>query len=67
MIRHRGAPFLQSHVTKLYWFQYLLLDVIFVSAVIIISLFYLLYKIIKIVKNIFIPNTMKIANDKKHN
>lgn len=40
MIRHKGAPFLRPPSKDLYWFQYLLLDVIaFVLSVALLCLF----------------------------
>jgi len=44
VIRHKGAHHLKSEALNLTWYQYLLLDVIFVVAISILLIMYLLYK-----------------------
>lgn len=46
VLRYKGAPHLKSSATKLYWFEYLLLDVILASIVTVYVLIYFVKKLI---------------------
>lgn len=47
VVRHKGAPHLKSHAFDLAWYQYFLLDVIFVSLILLCIIFVIAYIIIK--------------------
>jgi len=49
VIRHKGAPHLKSHALNLTWYQYLLLDVIFVIFIFITFAIFITYKLLKMI------------------
>lgn len=47
VVRHKGAPHLRSHAFNLSWYQYFLLDVIFVVLILLCMIFVIACIIIK--------------------
>jgi len=52
VIRHKGAPHLKSQALNLKWYQYFLPDVIATIVLIILQVFYIIYKTFKFIKKI---------------
>ncbi|KAL5244414.1 hypothetical protein ACI65C_011824 [Semiaphis heraclei] len=49
VIHHKGAPHLKSYALNLTWYQYFLLDVIFVLLIFIIFAIFITYKLLKMI------------------
>lgn len=54
VIRHKGAPHLKSQALKLSWYQHFLFDVMAVISFLTFVLLFVLYKLNRIVIQIFI-------------
>ncbi|KAL4119334.1 hypothetical protein QTP88_012152 [Uroleucon formosanum] len=52
VIRHKGAPHLRSHALNLTWYQYFLLDVIAVVLLVIVSISYISFKTLQLIKKL---------------
>lgn len=59
VIRHKGAPHLKSHALNLKWYQYFLLDVIAVFILVILLIFYIIYKTFGFIKKIMFKSWTK--------
>ena len=51
VIRHDGAPHLRSATQNLTWYQIYLLDVFAFLAVVVLTFFFIVYKLLKCLKN----------------
>jgi len=60
VIRHKGAPHLKSHAFNLTWYQYFLLDVIFVFFIFISFAIFTIYKLFKIIYYYFLKYSQTI-------
>jgi len=60
VIRHKGAPHLKSHSHNLTWYQYFLLDVIFVIFIFISFVIFLTYKLFKTIYYYFLKYSQTI-------
>ncbi|KAE9535554.1 hypothetical protein AGLY_007455 [Aphis glycines] len=56
VIRHKGAPHLKSHALNLTWYQYLLLDVMFVALTFVFLVTFLVYKVLKYIRKLVFKN-----------
>lgn len=65
VIRHKGAPHLKSAAVELYWYQYLLIDVILFILIIGFLFLYVTQKIVKYVYKKYIHSKIKINKIKK--
>ncbi|XP_003247381.1 UDP-glucuronosyltransferase 2C1 isoform X2 [Acyrthosiphon pisum] len=52
VIRHKGAPHLRSHALNLTWYQYFLLDIIAVVLLVIVSVCYIAFKTLQLIKKL---------------
>ncbi|XP_022175621.1 UDP-glucuronosyltransferase 1-5-like isoform X2 [Myzus persicae] len=59
VIRHKGAPHLKSHALNLTWYQYFLLDVIAVALLLIISVCYIVFKTLQLIKKLIFKSSSK--------
>ncbi|XP_060863378.1 UDP-glucosyltransferase 2-like isoform X2 [Metopolophium dirhodum] len=60
VIRHKGAPHLKSHALDLTWYQYFLLDVIFVILILISFVIFITYKLFKTIYYYFLKYSQTI-------
>lgn len=65
IIRHKGAPHLQSHAINLTWYQYYLLDVIAVVLIFISIVFFIIYKLLKSIMNYILNRVRNLKNKRE--
>jgi len=59
VIRHKGAPHLRSHALNLTWYQYFLLDIIAVVLLVIVSVCYIAFKTLQLIKKLIFKLSSK--------
>lgn len=59
VIRHKGAHHLKSHALNLTWYQYFLLDVIAAALLVVLLVFYIIFKIFKFIMNCIFKTSPK--------
>lgn len=59
VIRHKGAPHLKSHAFNLTWYQYFMLDVIFIVAVGVFLVLFVTHKVFKMTMK-YLHNNYKV-------
>lgn len=62
VIRHKGAPHLKSRALNLKWYQYFLLDVIAVFILVILLVFYIIFKTFNCIKKMIFKSSKKLKS-----
>lgn len=63
VVRHKGAPHLKSHALNLSWYEYFLLDVIVAALLVVLLIFYIIFKVLQFIKICFIKSSPKLKRE----